>query len=82
MSQVQCKSTKVGIVVGVLVFVATLFAYVCLGMFTDLIAMCGGAAIWWVNTYFICALGIPAVAIWAGVAAKRSSLRRSAAAST
>jgi hypothetical protein len=76
MTNVRQKPLLVGIFVGTLAFMMLLVGYVCLGMFTRVIAICGGAAAWWANTYFICALAIPIGAIWSGLLASRASSRR------
>jgi hypothetical protein len=51
-------------------------AYLFLGMATGVVAMCGWAPEWWAHAYFFLAVVVPAVGVWAGVAARRSYLWR------
>jgi hypothetical protein len=77
----QNRSLAVALVGAVAGFVGTYAAYLLLGMFTGVIAMCASAPEWWMHAYVPLAfVMIPAGTAWVAIVWRRSYLRRHEAA--
>jgi hypothetical protein len=72
----QKRSLLVAAVAGIVGSAGLLVAYAFLGFATGVIAICGGAPIWWVNVYFVLAFTLPAISAWFAVRVRRSYLQR------
>jgi xanthosine utilization system XapX-like protein len=73
----QKRSLGVALVGAICGLLGTYVAYLLLGFFTGVVAMCATAPEWWMHLYFPLAFAvIPAGSAWVAIAWRRAYLRR------
>ena len=76
MAHHQKRSIGMAVMGGLAGLLGSYIAYLLLGFFTGVVAMCSWAPEWWIHAYFALAVIVPVCGIWLAVKARRSYLQR------
>ena len=80
MAHHQKRSWLIALVGAIAGLVGAYLAYILLGFFTGVVAMCSWAPTWWVHVYFALSVLVPIGAAWVAIRWRRAYLRKHEAA--